>query len=61
MYASEGCIQKKSKKKKKKKKPKKKKKKKPKKPTSSISDHSVVKSFQTQYGVEVALKHLFDL
>lgn len=51
MYASEGCIQKKSKKKKKK----------PKKPASSISDHSVVKSFQTQYGVEVALKHLFDL
>ena len=32
-----------------------------KKQTSSISDHSVVKSFQTQYGVKVALKHHSDL
>ena len=50
MYASEGYIQKKSKKKKE-----------TNKPTSSISDRSVVKSFQTQYGLKVALKHLFDL
>ena len=47
MYAPEGCIKKKKKQKTK--------------PTSSISDHSVVKSFQTQYGVKVALKHPFDL